>query len=70
MPKKMDRATVDQVYDEILQLHNSIEKEHWALEGWFGIPTRKHYELMAQSRILLRLGQRLVALRGEIQEKE
>lgn len=57
---------IDQLYTEILILHSRIEKEHNDRSpNWLGNPTRRHHELIAQSRILKELGSRIFAMTGK-----
>lgn len=46
--------------DELLELHDEVEREHKALKGnWLGRPRKQHYRLVGASRALLAASKRL-----------
>ena len=45
--------------DELLELHDEVEREHKALKGWLGRPRKQHYRLVGASRARLAASNRL-----------
>lgn len=60
----IDKAEgIGEAYDQVMLMHDRIEIEHNTTpSGLFGMPTRKHHELMAQSRVLRELGRKLAKM--------